>query len=210
MAQPDMNIIVHNAVRRDLARMEAALRSFPEGDADRARQLHRAWAELWEHLHHHHQGEDEIVWPWARTTGAVDAWVIDAMESEHQAMSAAMEAATSAVAALVAEPTGAAAASAADRVAAAREVTEAHLRHEERDVVPLLLPLLGTPAGKAVEKQLQKDPLSYSGRFLAWVQDGADAQTLADLRAAVPPPVLLVLSKGFGRAYHREVAPVWR
>lgn len=210
MAQQDMNVIIHNAVRRDLARMEQALRSFPAGDAERARRLRRAWAELWDHLHHHHQGEDEHVWPWARTTGVVDASVVDAMEAEHQAMSASMEAATSAIEALVREPTTEAAEAAADRVATAREVTESHLRHEEQDVVPKLVPLLGTPEGKRVEKQLQRGSPFYAGRFFAWVQDGADAQTLADLRAQVPPPVLMVLSKGFGRSYHREVAPVWR
>ena len=48
MAELTMNDIVHAAVRRDLARMEAALRAFPDGDGERARQLQRAWALLWE------------------------------------------------------------------------------------------------------------------------------------------------------------------
>jgi hypothetical protein len=30
------------------------------------------------------------------------------------------------------------------------------------------------------------------------------------LRATIPPPVTAVLGRVAGRAYHRDVAPVWR
>ena len=43
MATITMNEIIHAAVRRDLARAESALRSFPDGDRSRAEALKRAW-----------------------------------------------------------------------------------------------------------------------------------------------------------------------
>ncbi|HYH34675.1 MAG TPA: hemerythrin domain-containing protein, partial [Nocardioides sp.] len=156
MAEMTMNEIIHAAVRRDLARMEGALRAFPDGDRERARQLQRAWDSLWEQLHHHHETEDAYIWPYVRSLGVLPLGLVDTMEAEHIAMAAAMGEATAAVRALVDDPRAAVAARAADRVADAARVTDAHLVHEERDVMPTIVEREDTPEWKAVEKQLRK------------------------------------------------------
>ena len=153
-----MNDIVHAAVRRDLARMEAALRAFPDGDRGRAEQLQGAWGSLWEQLHHHHESEDAYIWPYLRGLDVLDAALLDDMESEHRAMGEAIGRATSAIDALVADPTAGVAAAAADQVAEAARVTDAHLVHEETAVQPVIIERMETPDWKAVEKQLRKAP----------------------------------------------------
>ena len=210
MATITMNEIIHAAVRRDLARTEAALRSFPDGDAGRARDVQRAWQSLWAMLHEHHEGEDAHVWPYLRGLDEVDPALADAMEGEHVAMAEAMTAATEAIDALVATPTSDAAGAAADRVAGAAEVTGAHLDHEEREVMPIIVRRMGTPEWKAVEKKLRVGSLTEGGRFFAWLQDGIEPELERALRASVPRPVLWGLSRLAGRSYHRDVAPVWR
>lgn len=210
MAELTMNEIIHAAVRRDLARMEAALRAFPDGDVVRARELQRAWASLWEQLHHHHQQEDAHVWPYLRRLGVLDPILLDEMESEHQAMAEAMISATGAVDGLAAEPTAAAASRAADLVGEAARVTERHLVHEEKEVMPTVVEREDTPEWKAVEKEFRKAPPAFIGRMMAWVQDGADPEVRDALRSQIPRPVLFVFSRVLGRRYHREVAPVWR
>jgi len=210
MAEMTMNEIIHAAVRRDLARMEGALRAFPDGDRERARQLQRAWDSLWEQLHHHHETEDAYIWPYVRSLGVLPLGLVDTMEAEHVAMAASMGEATAAVGALVEDPSAEVAARAADRVAEAARVTDAHLVHEERDVMPTVVEREDTPEWKAVEKQLRKGSLVRAGRMFAWLQDGADARILASLRESFPPPVLFLLGRVLGRSYHRDVAPVWR
>lgn len=210
VADLDMNQIIHAAVRRDLARMEAALRSLPDGDTDRAAALQRAWGALWGQLRRHHEQEDEHVWPYVRALAVVDPSVVDAMESEHHAMAAASEAATAAIEAVAAEPTAARASAAADAVAAAARVTDAHLEHEERAITPVIQERYETPEWKAIEKEFRRGGPVQGGQFLAWLQDGGDPEALAALRSTIPPPVLFILSRGFGRSYHRNVAPVWR
>ena len=64
-----MNQIIHAAVRRDVARTEQALRALPEGDGARARQLQRAWRNLVRELTHHHEAEDELMWPFLQSRG---------------------------------------------------------------------------------------------------------------------------------------------
>ena len=210
MAELNMNQIIHAAVRRDLARMEAALRAFPDGDAARARQLQRVWASLWEQLHHHHETEDAYVWPYVRTLGVLEPGLVDQMEAEHRDMADAMTAATGAIAVLVTDPSADTARVAADKVAEAAAVTDRHLQHEETAVMPTIVEREHTPEWKAVEKQLRKAPPGLVGRMFAWVQDGAEPQVMTSLRATIPPPVLFVFSRVLGRRYHREVAPAWR
>ncbi len=207
-----MNDILHAAVRRDLNRMESALRAFPDGDAKRAQDLNRAWAALWHQLHEHHVGEDTYVWPYVRGLGTdvLDPALLDAMEAEHEAMAAAMEAATAAVETLAADPSAATAGAAAEAVAQAHAVTDQHLVHEEKDVVPAIMAREHTPEWKAVEKNLRKGGAKQGGEMFAWLQDGASPEVQEALTGMVPAPVVFILSRVFGRAYHREVAPVWR
>ncbi|KGN31731.1 hypothetical protein N802_03120 [Knoellia sinensis KCTC 19936] len=206
----NMNEIIHAAVRRDFGRFESALRSFPDGDGARARQLRRAWATIDRQLHHHHRTEDAYVWPYVRSLGVADPALLDAMESEHQAMAAGLDAATSALDALVADPTSAVALAGADAVAETTRVTVSHLDHEENDVMPVITERMETPEWKAVERQLRKGSPFFAGELFAWLQDGGDPVVLDALADTVPAPVRFILSKGFGRSYHREVAPVWQ
>jgi hemerythrin-like domain-containing protein len=204
-----MNRVIHGAVRRDLARLTAALDDVRDGDRQRARELDRAYANLHEQLSHHHHGEDEHLWPWLAQTGA-DAELLTAMESEHGAMSDALAGTRSAMAAFAASGSATDAAAARACLGRTTEVVERHLRHEEDELEPVLVARLETPGWKAVEKKLSRQPPGVTGRFLAWVTDGMGDAERAYFRATVPPPVTFVLSRTLGRRYLREVAPVWR
>ena len=210
MAHITMNEIIHAAVRRDLR--GSRRRSVPsrDGDAERptgssgpGRRCGRCCTSTTR------RGRARLAVP-AVPLGTVDPALADAMEAEHEAMAHAMTDATAAVYDLAATPTTAAAQVAADRVARAAEVTAHHLDHEEREVMPIIVPQLGTPAWKAVEKQLRAGSLTQGGRFFAWLQDGIEPELGAALRTNVPGPVLWGLSRLAGRSYHRHVAPVWR
>jgi hemerythrin-like domain-containing protein len=209
MATPSMNQIIHAAVRRDVARTEQALRAMPEGDVSRARQLQQAWRNLVRELTHHHEAEDEHVWPFLLARG-VDAALMGAMESEHAAMKDALADAGRAIDQVVAEPTASRARAAADAVSRSSVVINNHLEHEEQDVEPLMTPFEDDAEWKALTKKLRPAALTDAGSSLAWMQDGAGERELAGLRATIPGPVLTLVSRVFGRRYAREVAPTWR
>ena len=48
------------------------------------------------------------------------------------------------------------------------------------------------------------------GGFQAWLGDGLSPEARSWLNSEVPRPVQLVLGRGFGRVYHRTIAPIWR
>jgi hemerythrin-like domain-containing protein len=204
-----MNRAIHAAVRRDYERMAEALRSAPDGDRDRAAQLARAWDHLSQQLTHHHEQEDQYIWPALRGLG-VDDVLLAEMESEHGAMHDALVATTEAVHRYRDSGARADADAAAASLEHTQTVTERHLRHEEDELEPQLLRHVESPEWRAVERRLRKQPLPVAGAFFAWLLDGPETEETRYVRSAVPRPVVAILTALFGRQYRRDVAPVWR
>jgi len=204
-----MNRAIHAAVRRDLDRLEAALRRLRDGDQDRAAELVRAWENLHRELVHHHEQEDELIWPALDALG-VDAALLAEMESEHGRMREALERTGERMSELERSATAEGAVAAADSVVLTRQVVESHFTHEEQELEPQMLEHVETPEWKAVEKKLRSGGPVRGGWFFAWLLDGASPAVSTYLRSRVPAPVVLLLTRVLGRGYQRSVAPVWR
>jgi Hemerythrin HHE cation binding domain len=206
--QQTMNTIIHAAFRRDLARFDQALASFPAGSRDRANQLFVAWENVAFQLHHHHEDEENIFWPAFRELGADEALVGD-LDGEHQRMLTALDVADAEMKAFRTDPTAERAQAARAAISDLSDVLLDHLAHEEQDLEPFAISHHDTPQVKAALKAVRRAHKGHAGTFVAWLTDGADAQTVAALRDEIPPPVLFVMSKVGGRRYHREIAPTW-
>ena len=204
-----MNQIIHAAVRRDVARTGQALRRVRDGDAERARQIQTAWGNLVRELTHHHEAEDELLWPFLQSRG-VELSLLEQMEAEHVAMKAALASVTAGIDAFVAAPTEANATAAADEVSRAEVVINDHLDHEERDVEAPMGNLEDDPEFKELARKLRPASIVDAANALAWMQDGAGARERTALRSTIPGPVVAVLTRLVARRYNREVAPVWR
>ncbi len=204
-----MNQMIHDAVRRDFARLEAALGAVSDGHQGRAQDLERAYANLRNELTHHHKGEDRWIWPMLAKAG-VDPELLASMESEHQSMSAALAETGAAMGAYAATGSVTDATAARDSVVRTRGVVNQHLAHEEAELEPMLSPHLDSPEWKAAEKKLSRQPPAVAGPFFAWLTDGMSDEKRAVLRTVVPAPVIAIMSRVFGRRYHRDIAPVWQ
>lgn len=204
-----MNRVIHAAVRRDLDRLEEALRSLRDGDRRRVDGLVRAWDNLHDQLVHHHEQEDELIWPALQGLGVAPALLAE-MESEHGDMRTSLELTDEHMQRLAVSAGKDDARAAADSVVVAREVVERHLSHEEQELEPQMLQHTGTPEWKAVEKKLRSGGPVRGGEMFAWVLDGASPEVQSYVRKTIPGPVLLLLSRVFGIGYQRRIAPVWR
>ena len=204
-----MNRAIHAAVRRDLDRLEAALRVLADGDRDRVTELLRAWQNLHDELAEHHEKEDELIWPVLLELG-VDPTLLEEMETEHGAMRDALEETAGHMSALGSSASAADALRAADSVVATRQVVERHLNHEEQELEPQMLQHTESPEWKAVEKKLRSGSPVRGGRMFAWLLDGASPEVSGYVRRSVPGPVLFLLTRVFGIGYQRGIAPVWR
>jgi hemerythrin-like domain-containing protein len=209
MSKMTMNRVIHAAVRRDLERLQSALADAREGDVARARQLERAYANLHRELTHHHEGEDQFVFPFLARVGA-DPDLLRSMDDEHHAMADALSGTRAAMAAYAASGSTSDAERARASVVRTREVVDEHLTHEENDLEPVIEPHMHTADWKTVEKRLRPRSLSVTGQFIAWIQDGMADEHRTYLRSTIPPPVTAVLGRVAGRAYHRDIAPTWQ
>ncbi|HLM06165.1 MAG TPA: hemerythrin domain-containing protein [Blastococcus sp.] len=204
-----MNRVIHAAVRRDLDRLSSALSTVADGDRARAQELERAFANLRMELTNHHEGEDTHIFPMLKSAGVAPD-LLAAMESEHHAMANSLAETSGAMTRFAETGSAADAAAARSCVVQCREVVEQHLSHEENELEPQLQPLLETPEFKAVEKKLRSVSPGVGGRFFAWLTDGISDANRAFVTSQVPGPVVLVLSKVFGRRYNKEIAPTWQ
>ena len=204
-----MNRVIHAAVRRDLDRLEAALRVFSDGDRPRAAELRAAWKHLDDRLTEHHRQEDDLIWPALLRLG-VDRGLLEEMEQEHEQMAEALRATDAAMTRLGETASAASGRDAAASVVSTREVVERHLRHEEGELEPALAPHSKTPEWLAVERELRRGSPFAAGRMFAWLLDGAGPDVDRFVRATMPRPMLFVLTRLLGFGYHRSIAPVWR
>lgn len=205
-----MNKIIHGAVRRDLQRFKRALDGFADQDRDRAAALHGAWANFDAQLTDHHEGEHEIVWPALEAIG-VDGQTLRSFDEEHHAMAADLASARDAMRRLRESASRADADTAIGAIEQLRRTTVTHLDHEEEVTEPALAEHADHPALKEMGRRFsRRSSPAKAGVYFAWLQDGGTADEAAALRAHVPGPVIALLSAIFGRAYRRDIAPVWR
>jgi hypothetical protein len=203
-----MNTVIHAAFRRDLARFDTALATFPDGSHERAVQVVAAWDNFAHQLHHHHQDEETIFWPAFRELGADEGLTSD-LGGEHAHMLAALDHADEVVRRLPSDPSTARAADARAAVGELGEVLRAHLAHEEAELEPWVATVLDTPQMRQARAAVRKGHRGGTGTFVAWLLDGATPDDVAGLRREIPAPVVATLNAIPGRHYRRTIAPVW-
>jgi Hemerythrin HHE cation binding domain len=208
MAQMSMNKVIHAAFRRDLDRFVGALTTFTAGDTARAQQLGRAWSNFDLQLTDHHEGEHEIAWPALESVG-VTRETIAQMDAEHETMAAALAEARTAMSSLESSPGQGEAETALTAMMHLRDVTVAHLDHEEQEIEPIYLANAQGPEMKAMGKKFAKVGPAKGGVFFAWLLDGAGATERSAITESIPAPVLKIITALFGRSYRKDVAPVW-
>jgi hemerythrin-like domain-containing protein len=200
---PRMNQIIHRAVRRDIDRFGTALATFRTGDRDKADALADAFEQFGTLLTHHHEGEEEHLWPVIRKPPDSSAEVAE-LTDEHEAIASALASARAAFRALhTSNGSDDAAAAARRAVEELRSAASEHFAHEERELEDLCA--RADPAALAVAtRKLGRDAgLRESTYFLRWVDDDASSEDRAFLRRLIPPPVHLLAKAMAGRRYAR-------
>jgi len=205
----DMNTIIHDALRRDLDRLEVVLQSPSTDERRTALCDHATW--VLDVLHHHHVGEDEGVWPRVLAKRPDLQPIVDEMEAEHETLAAAsdgLRAAASAYRQSGSEENRAAMAAAVTQM---KEATLPHLEHEERETMPLVLDTLDDADWAYLEKNHFRKGMSFSttGLYGMWLLDGLDERRRQVVGSAIPGPVLWIMKRLYGPRYQRTTALAW-
>lgn len=185
---PAMNALIHKAVRRDLDAFDAALGAYPDGDHERAEALGVRFRWLDRLLDHHHEGEEDHLWPVLRT-GAARTELVAELSEEHERMVSALGAASDAIGRLSASASAADARAARESLAVLRRSVDDHFEHEERVVADLC----SNADARALRNAVRKLGRGVSFReglwFLQWVSDDTTPDEANFLGRLIPRPV---------------------
>lgn len=208
-----MMYLIHDAIRRDLDRLEDGLHQLASMHAGPHRRavidaLDRTWADLDRYLHEHDAAEDAWLRPALRRACPLTGELLDELAGEHAGIQPLMRACRSAmVRALTYYPTFEDATRAADATGALRGELRAHLEHEESAALPYVADHLGAQWWSYFAAR-QRSQAGRSGvtRFLPWVLDDADPVRADWLRDQVRTPVFAAGSVFLWRRQRRVAA----
>ena len=204
---PAMNALIHKAVRRDLKGFSTALTDFPGGEKERAAVIAARFSWFDTLLTHHHEGEEEILWPVLRGNPA-DTAEVGELTDEHERIVSALAAAREAMkrfgVSATAEDARAAQLTIAELHAAATE----HFTHEESEIVELCRHADPEALAAALKKLGRGAPMRESLWFLQWVTDGTTPDEAAFLHTLIPAPVHWISRAVVGRSYAKQTVPL--
>jgi hemerythrin-like domain-containing protein len=201
-------VLVHRVFRREFRLLPLMVRGVADGDTTSASRISRHATEMTDALHHHHQNEDELLWPRLLQRAPLDAELAERMEAQHNVISELLARAEAAL------PEWQRTARAGDGDALAAGLGELHARLEEHldEEETHVLPIVGqtiTPAewNELAERGFAAMPKRRALVFLGHILESASpGERSRFLRRRVPPPVRLLYRLIGRRAFTRETA----
>ncbi|MTD15023.1 hemerythrin domain-containing protein [Nakamurella sp. YIM 132087] len=203
-------IVVHTAMLREFRLAPAAVRRVADGDRKQAATVERHLALLCDLLHHHHTGEDELLWPPLRERlPASVVQRLDAAEDQHAAIDAALDRVADARRDFRATATGQDGAVLAEALEQLHVLLAEHLDAEERTLLPLAAAHLTEAEWRAVgaagAASVPKSALLLVFGMFAYEGDPA---VLRDMLREAPPPARVLVPRLAPRAYRRRARQV--
>lgn len=200
---------MHDAMRRDAGRLDRAI---PTLASPREAERLRAWWQRYAGvIVHHHQREDELVWPALEQRAASFVTSQAPLHDDHHALDRVMDTVDAALSTLCDDRVDfeSARTAAADAAGAFRALLVDHLAREEALAFPLLAQTYTAEEYDALEQRMRKGTsLRAIGFEVAWVLDDVDPR-LAALADEVLPAIMRVLLRfSWKPSYERIAAPI--
>ncbi|MEV6416045.1 hemerythrin domain-containing protein [Kribbella sp. NPDC051718] len=213
-AVPDTHemVIIHRVFRRELGLLPGLISQVTVGDTGRAALVGEHLTDIVSSLHHHHEGEDDLLWPPLLATATLEKDLIHRMESQHAALSTALDQIDKLA------PAWAATANQADRDALATAVRDAstileeHMGEEEQQILPLVRQYLTAEQWNKLGERGAKSIEDKRKRllFLGMILEECSPEEERDFLKKMPAPVRVLWKVVGRRAYDGYVRMIRR
>lgn len=203
-------IVVHTALRRELRLAGPLVRRAEVGDVRRARVVARHLDFLLRGLRHHHELEDELVFPLVRARASEEFRpVMDAMQAQHDSIDRLVASVSRALAIWPTQASAGARNQLADVLEFLHDRLVEHLDLEERVVLPLAEQHLTATEWREVARHAEAGNRSHEPALsFGMLQYEGDREVLASMLATAPLPVRLLVPRLARRAYRRHATAV--
>ena len=202
--KPDVQemVIVHRMFRREYRLASVLVRGVAAGDRTRAAVVAAHLSELTAMLHHHHQGEDDLVWPRLHARTPISSELVHRMESQHGQVGGLLGQLDELLPAWAAEPGLGQRESLAETLDALAPALEAHLDEEEREILPLVEQhLTAAEWNELGERAVAAIPKARMLVLLGYILEGTSPSERQTMLGVLPPPVRLIY-KAVGQRKH--------
>ncbi|MFZ3269543.1 MAG: hemerythrin domain-containing protein [Mycobacterium sp.] len=185
-------VIVHRMFRRECALLPQLVAAVAGGDVAQARTVAGHAREVLDMLHHHHVGEDALLWPRlsARTRFHTD--LLARMDSEHQGLAVLLEHAATAFATWQDAPTAHTSAPLTALLEQLSTGLNEHFDEEETEILPIVERVITAVEYKEVgQRGLVSIPLTRRLIVLGYLLEDTTPRERTDFLAAIPAPARL-------------------
>lgn len=214
LGQPPVDVrdmlVVHTALLREFRLAPAAVVRVPAGARSRAATVDRHLGLLCDMLHHHHAGEDELLWPVLRSRlPAKDLTHLDEAEGQHAGLGQALDRVGTARRGWVERVDADSRDVLVEALQTLHRLLAEHLDGEERTLLPLAAAHLTErewrAVGEAGAAAIPKRTLPLVFGMFAYE---GDPEVLAGMLAAAPTLPRLLVPRIAPRVYARRAAQV--
>ena len=198
-------VVVHRVFRREFRLLPQMVGGVEPADLDRSAVVAKHLTEMVRALHHHHTGEDDLLWPLLQERAAVPAELLERMERQHERIGDLLDGVEKLVPgwSRLADPTT------RDVLVGLLEHAaiglDEHLHDEESEVLPVVERHITAKEWERLAKRgmngMSKPRLLV---FLGYVLEEASDAERARFLAKVPPPARLAYRMVGHRRYLRE------
>ncbi|WP_319450382.1 MULTISPECIES: hemerythrin domain-containing protein [unclassified Mycobacterium] len=198
-------VIVHRMFRRECVLLSQLVAAVPAGDVSRAHPVAGRAREVLDMLHHHHLGEDELLWPRLSARTRFHADLLARMDSQHHRLAVLLEHATAAFTAWQDAPTANTSTALIELLERLSAGLNEHFDEEEAAVLPIVESVITAAEYQEVgERGLVSIPLTRRLIALGYLLEDTTPQERTDFLARVPAPVRLAYRLIGARQHRRE------
>lgn len=205
--QTDDMKMIHTMFRREFSLAGPMIRHVTPGNRAKATKVAGYLSQLVTALHHHHHGEDTILWDTLVERSPGCAIHVGLMKQQHAQVAALLEQVDGLATAWTADPTEAnreALAALLDTISA---TLNEHLGQEEDEILPVATTsLYQSEWNRLGEEGLAAIPKNRRLVQLGYILEDATPEQRASLLARVPPPARLLFKLIGRRQYEKEIA----
>ena len=204
-------VIVHRVFRREFGLAPRLVAQVPAGDVARAGVVAAHLTEMCSMLHHHHSGEDALVWPRLQERADLATDLVERMEEQHGRVGALLHRVDDLLPRWAASADSGVRDELSDVLEDVSAALDEHLAEEEREVLPLVEQHMTAEEwaeiGERAMASITKPRLLV---LLGHILEETSPEERKAFLAHIPPPARVLYRLVGQRKYAREVAVLRR